>query len=225
MPMDSEKKLSPAETDKTQTHKQQADGTNTIPAHRRENGRSWPFGYLLLWVITVFSLLLNAITLHQVVIARQVARQAIADAIAVLDGFQDQSFSHTLVVDETLLIDTDLPIDERIPVSIDETMPINTTVTVNANAGPLGTIPIHLPISTTVPVDLDFEVPIDQSFHVTAAVPVYFEVPVALTVSQTPLHDTLDDVTARLELLIQRLDQPLVPLPFTQVEPETVPGE
>lgn len=223
--MDSDKKHPPAENDKTQTLKQQADGTNTIPAHRRENGRSWPFGYLLLWVITVISLLMNAITLRQVVAARQVARQAIADAITVLDGFQEQSFSYTVVVDETLLIDTDLPIDERIPVSIDETMPINTTVTVNANAGPLGTIPISLPISTTVPVDLDFDVPIDQSFRITAAVPVYFEVPVALTVSQTPLHGTLDDVTARLELLMQRLDQPLVPLPFAQVESEPGPGE
>jgi hypothetical protein len=175
--------------------------------------RPWPFGYLLLWLITILSLLMNAITLRQIVAARQAARQAIGDAIAVLEGFQGQSLSYTVVVDEILIIDTDVPLDETIPVSIDEVMPVDTVVTVTVDGGILGPIPLNIPLQTNVPVDLDFNVPVNQSFHIAAAVPVYFEVPVQLSVGETSLYGTLEEAKLRLLGLSERLDAPLLPLP------------
>jgi hypothetical protein len=175
--------------------------------------RPWPFGYLLLWLIAILSLLMNAITLHQIVAARQAARQAIGDAVAVLEGFQRQSLSYTVVVDEILIIDTDVPLDETIPVSIDEIMPVDTIVTVTVDGGILGPIPLKIPIQTDVPVDLDFDVPVNQSFRIAAAVPVYFEVPVRLSVGETSLYGTLEEAKLRLLGLSERLDTPLLPLP------------
>lgn len=196
------------------------NGKENGTRRRRKRGwpLPWPAGYLLLWLVALSSLLLNVTILRQIITARLAAQQAVADAIAVLEGFQAQTFTYTVVVDETLPIDTAIQIDETFPVAINETLPVNTTVRANVDAGILGTIPLDIPISTSVPVDLDFEVPIEKSLPVKTAVPVYFEVPIEVSVAETPLQGTLDDVIARLETLTEKLDEPLLPFLSPQVE-------
>jgi hypothetical protein len=180
----------------------------------------WQVSYLVLWIVTIGSLLLNLVILRRLENARQLGRQAVLDAVAVIADIQTKTFSQTIVVDRTLEIDTDMPVNETIPVSINETIPVNTTVTVPVDAGPLGTFPLDIPIATSIPIDLDVDIVIDRTFHVNAAVPVYFEVPVVIAVEDTPLHDTLSDMQIRLEALAVQLDQPIVPFLSPRATPD-----
>ena len=174
--------------------------------------RSMPTGYLILWGLTIISLLLNLFTVRQMILARQVARQAIHSAIAIMGDLQQMSFTHQVIVDQAMPIVTDLPVNETVPVIINEQLPISTVVQVPVNAGPFGTLNLDIPIRTTVPINLTARVNINQSFHVDTVVPVHFEVPIAIAVRDTPLHATLDSVKAHLEALAATLDAPLLPL-------------
>jgi hypothetical protein len=172
---------------------------------------SMPAGYLILWVLTLLSLLLNVFMVRQVILARQVARQAVHSAIAVMGDLQQMRLSYEVVVDQAMPIVTDLPVNETIPVTIREQLPISTVVQVPVNAGPFGTLNLDIPIRTTVPLNLDTSVTLNQSFHVDTVVPVRFEVPVEIAVRDTALYATLEDVKARLEALAATLDTPLLP--------------
>lgn len=178
-----------------------------------EPKRQWPFGYLLLWVLTVVSLLINVVLLRQVILARQAAQIAVGQVLGVLEDLQGASLSYDVVVDQTLQIETALPIDETIPVVIDQDLPIDTTVRANVNAGILGQIPLTVPIVATVPVYIEQDIRIDQPFDITMAVPVNFTVPIEVSVANTPLAGTLDDVIVRLEELQNGLGKPLIPVP------------
>jgi hypothetical protein len=171
-----------------------------------------PAGYLILWGLTIISLLLNLFTVRQMILARQVARQAIHSAIAIMGDLQQMSFSHTVVIDQAMPIVTDLPVNETIPVTINEQLPISTVVQVPVNAGPFGTLNLDIPIRTTVPINLTTQVTIAQSFDVDTIVPVHFEVPVEIAVRDTALYATLDSVKAHLEALAATLDAPLLSL-------------
>ncbi len=179
---------------------------------RPTTGRS-PFAYLLLWVLVVVSLLLNVVTLRIMLLSREASRQAVADAIAVIDDLQSKTFAHTVVIDQSLAIETDLPLDETIPVTIDQVLPVDTVVTVSVDAGVLGVIPLEIPIRTRIPINLTQDVVIDQTFHIETAIPVHLEVPINLSVAETPFYDTLEDLQLRLEALQDQLNKPLLPIP------------
>ena len=51
----------------------------------------------------------KATELREMVMARNAARQAIVDAIAAIDDFQNSSISTNIAVDDVVVIDTDLP--------------------------------------------------------------------------------------------------------------------
>lgn len=166
---------------------------------------------ILLWILTITSLLLNLIIINQLLRIRSVARQGVRDAIIVLEGLQGERFEYTVVVDEVIELDTDLPIDETIPVQIRETLPINTTVSVPLET-PFGTLPVDVPIRTTIPINLDVPVRINQTFDIRADIPIYFEQPISLALEDTPLMSSIDDVQARLIALEMDLSRPLIPL-------------
>jgi len=170
-----------------------------------------PAGYLILWVLTILSLLLNVFMVRQVILARQAARQAVHSAMAVMGDLQQMRFSYRVAVDQAMPIVTDLPVNETIPVTIREQLPISTVVQVPVNAGPFGTLNLDIPIRTTVPLNLNTSITLNQSFHVDTVVPVRFEVPVEIAVRDTALYATLEDVKARLEALAVTLDTPLLP--------------
>ena len=174
---------------------------------------SWPFGYLLLWLLTALSLLLNAVMLRQILIARSVARQAVSDAAAIVENLKGQTITYTVAVDDTLAIETDLPIDETIPVTIEQTIPVDVVVTVPVNAGLFGRINLEVPIQTNIPVNLQQDIEIDQTFHVDTVVPINLAIPVEIRVRDTPFAVLLDDFAGRLERLESSLSTPLVPIP------------
>ena len=190
------------------------------PPDREGDGsrRQWPFGYLLLWLLTVISLLINVVMMRQLLLARQAARSAVADVLTVLDNIQSTSLNYEVVVDQTLQIDTDLPIDETIPVVIDQNLPINTTVQVTVNAGAFGQIPLNVPIVADVPVNIEQDLHIDQPFAISMAVPVNFTIPINIELADTPLNSTIDEVRTGLEQVQDDLNQPLIPLPGSRGE-------
>ncbi len=172
-----------------------------------------PFGYLLLWVLASASLIMNALMLRQVIIARDIARQTVSDAEAVIDNLQSQSFVYTVVIDENLPVRTDVPLDMTIPVIINETIPIATTVTVPVDTVVFGIIPVRVPFSTAIAVNFEQEIVIDETLTIDTIVPVYIEVPIDLKIRDTPLSEMLNDLKARLEELERNLSTPLVPIP------------
>ena len=183
------------------------------PGQADDGTRQMPFGYLLLWLLTVISLLMNVIMMRQMLLARQAARSAVAQVLTVLDNMQATSLNYEVVVDQTLQIDTDLPIDETIPVVIDQNLPVDTTVHATVNAGVLGQIPLSVPIVADVPVNIEQDLHIDQPFAISMAVPVKFNIPIDIKLSDTPLSATIDEMKAQLEQVEADLNKPLIPLP------------
>lgn len=171
----------------------------------------WPPGYILLWVFTLISVVMNALILRQLLLARQIAQRSVEDSIAVIEGLQQQVITYNFVIDQDLPIDADIPVTTTIPIQLDEDFPLETTVTVSVPAGPLGTIPVRVPISTTVPIHRTVMVNIDEVFALDTSIPVYFEVPISVAVSDTPLYVTLEETKTRLLLLSETLNRPLLP--------------
>lgn len=172
-----------------------------------------PYGYIALWVIVILSLLLNVVMLRQVVIARQIARQSVSDAVELIGTLRTQTITYDVIVDENLVIDTDMPVNETIPVVIDQEIPIDIEVTVPVDTVLFGTINLDVPIKTDIPVYLEQPITIDQTFHINTAVPVYFEVPIEIRIEDTPADGLLDDLQTRLRRLENSLSAPLVPIP------------
>lgn len=200
--------------------------TETQPGPAASSGsgpaRAMPPGYIVLWVITIFSLLFNVVVLRQLAIARQVAQQALGDAIATVENLQNTTLTYTAVVDDTVPINADLALNESIPVPVDETLPINASVNVPVNMGPLGTHSVTIPISGSVPVNTTLNITIDQPFHVATTVPIHLEVPIQVAIKDTPLADMLGDVKIRLQALALQLDRPLISL--SQGAPDAAPA-
>src|SRR5574341_501451 len=63
-----------------------------------------PPGYAILWGITILSLIANLILLRQVAVAFQAARQAVYDAIAVIDELQATTISTTVHIDDAITL-------------------------------------------------------------------------------------------------------------------------
>lgn len=175
--------------------------------------RGQPAGYLLLWVLTLISLLVNALLVRQTMLARQTAQQAVRDAIDVIDGLQSQAYTHTVVIDEALTVQADVPVNTTIPVIVEQDLPIDTTVNVPVQTALFGTINLDVPIETTIPISLEQDVAIDQTFTIDTAVPLYLEVPIELVVADTPFADTLTAMRDRLEATEDSLSEPLIPIP------------
>lgn len=203
------------------TEETQPGSVSTDKPDNPKPARSLPPGYIVLWGITLLSLLFNVVILRQLAIARQVAQQAINDAIATVDDLQNATLTYTATVDDTIPISADLELNESIPVPVDETLPINASINVPVKMGPFGTYTVTLPIGGTVPVRTTLNIVIDQPIHVATTVPIHLDVPIQVAIKDTPLADTLGDLKTRLEALALQLGRPL--LSFGQDTPETTP--
>jgi len=183
--------------------------TSEPEPHRRRSGLfNWPPGYLLLWILTVVSLIVNIVLIRSLLLARRIAVQSVHDSIEVLNGLQHQVINYNVVVDQNLPVKADIPIHTTVPVVIKDTLPINTTVTVTVPG--LG-IPVPIPISTTVPIDKQFNITIDKTFPLETEIPVHFEVPIVFAIEQSGLYATLEETKARLVILESSLNAPLLP--------------
>jgi hypothetical protein len=179
-------------------------------ARRPRRARRSTIGSLLLWLMVTLSLLLNLVMLRQVILARDLARQAVGDAAAVLENLQSQSFVYTFVIDDTLPVKTDVPLNATIPVTIRQNIPVDVMVTVPVETV-FGPIDLDVPIQTNIPVNLQQDIVIDQVFTIDTAVPVYIEVPIDLKVRDTPLSELLESIKLRLEAMERSLSEPLIP--------------
>ncbi|MBN1429384.1 MAG: hypothetical protein JXB07_13510 [Anaerolineae bacterium] len=171
---------------------------------------SLPPGYIVLWLVTILSLVLNVFILRQIAVTKQAAQQAINDAIMTVDNLQDTTLAYTVVIEDTIPINADLGLGESIPVPVDEDLPLNATISVPVQMGPFGTHTIAIPISGTVPVRTTLNIVIDQPLHVSTTVPVNLEVPIRLAIKDTQLMTTLSDVKVKLKALAIQLDRPLL---------------
>lgn len=179
----------------------------------RDAHRRWTPDYIALWVIAVLSLLMNLVMFRQLALARNAARQAIADSIATIDQFEQSTITTNVKIDDTIVIDTDLPVDESFPVEIKDSFPIDTVLAVPVDAGLLGKLNLNVPIKTTIPVDIKPTVNINQTFHVKAPLPIKLDVPIQIKVATTGLAPALDGLKARLQTLADQLDAGLVTAP------------
>jgi hypothetical protein len=187
-----------------------ADPAQETPARKPDTPRAWPPGYALLWLVALASLLLNAVILRQLVLARQIARQSVQDSIAILEDLQNQVIDYDFVVSQELPVQADIPVQQTVPIQIDEDFPLDTTVTVSVPT-PLGTLPVQVPISTVVPIHRTVRVTIDDTFTIDTSVPLNLTVPVTVSVASTPLYATLEETKARLLALEASLNRPLLP--------------
>lgn len=186
------------------------------PARR---GFPWPPGYIVLWALTLISLVMNFLMLRQLLLARQIARQSVHDSIAVIESLQTQVITYNVVVDQNLPLASNIPIQTTLDIQLDEDFPIDTTVTVSVPT-PLGDFPVSIPIHTVVPVHRTVNVNVDDEFALDTVIPVYFEVPISIAVADTPLFATLEETKTRLVLLEESLNAPLLP-GFGSDEPVT----
>lgn len=180
--------------------------------------RPSPPGYLLLWILVIASLVLNLVTLRQLVLARRAARQAVADATATVANLQELQITHSVIIDQDVPIDVVVPLDETVSIPINTTIPVDTVVTVPVEAGVLGTFPVEIPILATIPVDLEVDVPLEQNLIIQTDVPLHLEIPIEIDIAETPLRDSLAAARIALERIAAQLDRPLLPIPLGNTE-------
>jgi hypothetical protein len=175
-----------------------------------------PFGYVVLWLLVAILLLANAFLINQVLLMRHAAQQAVADAITVVDDAQEFTYSDTVVINQSVAIQVDLPVNETIPVVIDQDIPIDTVVEVPVDTRLFGTITLDVPIRTTIPVHVEQDIVIDQTFPIDTAVPINLDLPITLSVADTELETVFEDLEARLTVIDNNLNAPLIANPFAQ---------
>lgn len=171
----------------------------------------WPPGYILLWLITLASVTINVILLRQTLLARSIALNSVRESITALERLQTTVINYEIQIDQTLPVKTDVPIDMTVPIRIQDDFEINTSVTASIPAGPLGTLPVRIPISTTVPIDKTFNIEIDQVLTIDTVIPVKFNVPLSFSIQEFGLVPVIEETIARLRLLEQSLNSPLIP--------------
>jgi hypothetical protein len=176
--------------------------------------RNWPSGYLILWILVIVLLLVNLVTLRQLVLVRRVAHEAAANAADIVADLQTTHFTYTVLIDQDVPIYAETPLNATITVPIRATLPVDTIVTVPVDAGLLGAFDIDIPINAAIPIDLEVDVPINQTFTIQTDIPLYLEVPVEIDVAETPLNESLGDVHAALTQIADELGRPLLPIPF-----------
>jgi hypothetical protein len=160
--------------------------------------RPYVIALILLGVLTLLSLVLNGIVIFQFLRLRCVAHGVVADTRALITELTDDTFSHTVEIDQEIPISTDLPFNEAMTVPINTVVPISTTVVVPVDLG-FTTYNLAVPIDTVFPVDMEVTVPFSQTVGITTAVPIDVDVPVEIAIADTPLVDYLDELDAKLE--------------------------
>lgn len=159
--------------------------------------RRYLVALILLGALTLVSLILNGVVIVQLLQLRCAAREVVTDVRTIVTDLADDTFSHTVEVDQEIPLSTNIPFNEAVTVPINTVIPISTTVIVPVNLG-ITTYRLTVPIDTLVPVDMDVTVPFSQTVDVVTAVPLDVDVPVEIAIADTPLVDYLQDLDATL---------------------------
>lgn len=217
---DNEELTPPAITDISEAEEGRHKETPILDPHRvrearqtNDGGRQhkYPFGYFLLWIVTLASLLLNAVTLRQILNLKQFANETIAEAVQTIEEIQTQTITYTFPVDQTLVIETVIPIDESVEIPIHKEIEVNTSaVATIADLPFIGSVTATVPVSATVPIDEVFIVQFQDAFEITVPVDLKLDIPIAINIADTELYSTLATIKARLLELGMGLNQPLL---------------
>lgn len=160
-----------------------------------------PWHYRLLWIIVLFSLLLNLLLLIGLFTARSIAGAEVAKVAASLRDNPMSDLEIPITIDESLPIAMNVPFKDTFTVTISETIPVSTSVLFEENiAIPIREtvridhnvevfvvipvinqrVPIQIPIGANIPIALDINVPVSYEIPVQTDIPINFivEVPV-----------------------------------------------
>ena len=163
--------------------------------------RSWH--YILLWLIAIFSLVINVLLLVGLYNFRLQTQKGIASVNEILDTVEIENFDLPVVVDEVLPIDITVPFNDTFDVPIHEVVPISMTIPIHENVSfPINDvvrinrdvtvsivilgqpIPVDIPIRTDIPINMNIDVPIDMEVPVDTTIPIdlVVEVPIDMEV-------------------------------------------
>jgi hypothetical protein len=167
-------------------------------------------GYLIalivLTVLTLPSLMLNAMTVVELLWWRQYILAEIDDTRAIVRGIGEDTFSYTFEVDQEIPVAANIPFSQEVTVPINTTVPVNTTVVVPIDLG-FTTYNLTVPINSVFPVDMEVTVPISQTVGIVTTVPMDIDVPIEIVIADTPLIGYLEEVDATLADVAAQLDR------------------
>lgn len=166
------------------------------------------FALVVVTVLTLLSLLLNAIVIHALLDARRTALRVVQDAQSLVNELSDDVFRYSVELEQDVPISAEVPFSETFNIPVNTVVPIDTSVVVPVDLG-ITTYRLRIPINTVFPVDIDLTVPVNQVITVDTVVPIAVEVPLDIAVSETPLAGYLRDAEATLKQTEERLKGPI----------------
>jgi hypothetical protein len=173
-----------------------------------------PFGYRLLWLLTLLSLLFNAIVFNQLVMLRRMSHQAVSDARTIVSEFKNETFEYKFHIEDEVPVDMVFPFEGTFTVPFKDTFYINQTVHVTVTIPVLNQeVPLSIPVQTAVPIDTTVTVPVSEEIPVNMLFPINMDVPVAIGIADTPLYGSLEAAEQSLADLEEELAQPIIRLP------------
>ena len=165
-----------------------------------------PWHYRLLWIIVLFSLLLNVLLLIGLFTARSIAGAEVAKVATSLRDNPMSDLEIPVSIDESLPINMNVPFKDTFTVTISETIPVSTsvlfeediaipireTVRIDHNVEVFVTIlgqriPIDIPIGANIPIALDINVPVSYEIPVQTNIPINFIVDVPVE-TEVPIN-------------------------------------
>jgi len=157
--------------------------------------RSWH--YILLWLIAIFSLVINVLLLVGLYNFRLQTQKGIASVNEILDTVEIENFDLPVVVDEVLPIDITVPFNDTFDVPIHEVVPISMTIPIHENVSfPINdvvrinrdvtvsivvlgaAIPVDIPIRADIPISLNVDIPVDMEVPVDTTIPIKLDIEV-----------------------------------------------
>lgn len=163
---------------------------------------------VVLTVLTLLSLLLNAIVIHTLLEARRTALRVVQDTRSLVDELSDDVFLYSVQVEQDVPISAEVPFNETFTIPVNTVVPIDTSVVVPVDLG-ITTYRLRIPINTVFPVDIEFTVPVSQMIALDTVVPIDIEVPLDIPLSETPLGGYLRDAEAVLRQTEEQLKGPV----------------
>jgi hypothetical protein len=168
--------------------------------------RGYVIALIVLTMLTLASLMLNAMTIVEMLWWRQYILTEIADGRAIVRSIGEDTFSYTFEVDQEIPVATSIPFSQEITVPINTTIPVNTRVVVPIDLG-FTTYNLAVPVNTVFPVDMEVTIPVSQTVDIVTTVPMDVDVPIEIVIADTPLVGYLDEVDATLADVATQLNR------------------
>jgi len=181
--------------------------------------------YVLLTLLVLFSLALNVAVIHGLLAVRDLTVEALDQALAALDGLEDEVLETSARVQQTIPVEASIPFQRQWTVPIRMEVPIAHEIRFQETLKvPIETalfkFDIDVPVDTTIPLNLVVPIDTEVPFAISETIPIHTEVmidltvPVTVAMANTPLPGYLDelrDTLTGLQEKLQDLPQSLRP--------------